>query len=218
MYDVCKMLKIGLRISALIALVVLVEVFFGWSELFAFVEQTAKSNENSLLIFFALMSVGCAFAFPLSFCYLFAGTAFGFLTGWGICFAVLGVSSVIGYFLGRFFVPQAWVEKLCGHFNIDANPRGRSMFNANFLVRVIPGIPYWIQNVILGGLRSDFLLYIGVNLIAQGAIAGAMNYFASSLSEGGVSKYIAFVVLVIVLTIFHIGGNFAYKKSGGIGK
>ena len=208
------MLKTLLRIFALVALIVSVELFFGWNELFALVEQTAKSNENSIVIFFLLMSIGCAFAFPLSFCYLFAGTAFGFLYGWGICIAVLVFSSIIGYFLGRFFVPQGWVEKLCVYFNIDANPRGRSMFNANFLVRVIPGIPYWIQNVILGGLRSDFLLYVFVNLVAQGAIACAMNYFASSLSDDGIGKYVAFAILVMVLAIFHLVGNIIYKKFG----
>lgn len=207
------MLKTIFRISLLVALIVSVEVFFGWSELFVLVEQTAKNNENSLAIFFLLMSVGCAFAFPLSFCYLFAGVAFGFLKGWGICFAVLAVSSTIGYFLGRFFVPKNVVEKLCLRFGIDSNPRGRAMFNANFLVRVIPGIPYWIQNVILGGLRSDFLLYIVVNLFAQGAIAGAMNYFASSLAEEGLAKYLAFAILVLVLSIFHIAVNIVYKKS-----
>ena len=78
------MLKTIFRISLLVALIVSVEVFFGWSDLFVLVEQTAKNNENSLAIFFLLMSVACAFAFPLSFCYLFAGVAFGFLKGWGI--------------------------------------------------------------------------------------------------------------------------------------
>lgn len=207
------MLKTIFRISLLVLMIALVEIFFGWSELFAFVEHTAKNNENSIEIFFLLMSIGCAFAFPLSFCYLFAGVAFGFLQGWGICLAILLLSSIIGYFLGRFFVPQNWVEKLCLRFGIDSNPRGRAMFNANFLVRVIPGIPYWIQNVILGGLRSDLILYIAVNLFAQGAIAGTMNYFASSLSEGGYAKYVAFAVLVVVLAIFHISVNIFYKKS-----
>jgi hypothetical protein len=52
-----------------------------------------------------------------------------------------------------------------------------------------------------------------VNLFAQGAIAGAMNYFASALADDGFAKYFAFAILVLVLAVFHIAINIFYKKS-----
>ena len=64
----------------------------------------------------------------------------------------------------------------------------------------------------MGGLRTGFALYMSVNLIGQGAIAGAMNFFASSMSEEGAKKYAAFVALVAVLAVFHISANVYYKK------
>ncbi len=206
------MLKNSFKVFVLLAFIFAVEYFFGWSELFELVKQIANANENSLPIFLILMSIGCAFAFPLSFCYLFAGTAFGFWVGWGVCVAILAISSAVGYCLGRFFLPESLMSFLSKKFGVDSYAYGRSMFNANFFVRVFPGIPYVVQNIILGGMRSGFGLYIFVNLVAQGAIAGAMNFFASSLNNEGYLKYIAFGILVLALSLFHISANIVYKK------
>ncbi len=207
------MFKTIARVVALLALIFSVEIFYGWSELFALIETVAQQNENSLLIFFLLMSIACACAFPLSFCYLFAGAAFGFWKGWGVCVSILAVSSSIGYLLGRFAISEntaCWIRE---KFGVGDLIGGRSIFNANFFVRVVPGIPYVVQNILLGGIRSYFPLYIAVNVVAQGAIAGAMNYVSSTLGEDGYGKYIAFIILFAVLTTFHILTNIAYKKS-----
>ncbi len=207
-----SMLKTIARVSVLLALIVSVELFYGWAELFALIENLARENENSLFIFFLLMSIGCACAFPLSFCYLFAGVAFGFCKGWSVCVAILAVSSSIGYFIGRFAIPEKTALLIRKKFGVGDLLNGRSIFNANFFVRVVPGIPYVVQNILLGGIRSYFPLYIAVNLVAQGAIAGAMNYMASSVNEDGYGKYVAFALLFVVLAIFHILTNIAYKK------
>ena len=138
--------------------------------------------------------------------------AFGFWFGWGVCAAVLAVSSAIGYALGRFFFPDSVLRGLLRKIPFASDPCGAGMFNVNFAVRVVPGIPYWVQNVVLGGMRTGFALYMSVNLIGQGAIAGAMNFFASSMSEEGAKKYAAFVALVAVLAVFHISANVYYKK------
>lgn len=200
------------KICAAAALVAAVEIFIGWGELFSLVGDVARAHSDSAFLFFCLMSVGCAFGFPLSLCYLLAGAAFGFWFGWGVCAAVLAVSSAIGYALGRFFFPDSVLRGLLRKIPFASDPCGAGMFNVNFAVRVVPGIPYWVQNVVLGGMRTGFALYMSVNLIGQGAIAGAMNFFASSMSEEGAKKYAAFVALVAVLAVFHISANVYYKK------
>lgn len=201
-----------LKICVAVAIVAGVEFFIGWGELFALVGDVARKYSDSAFLFFCLMSVGCAFGFPLSLCYLLSGAAFGFLRGWGVCVAVLAVSSAIGYALGRFFFPDSVVRGLLRKIPFAADPCGAGMFNVNFAVRVVPGIPYWAQNAVLGGIRTRFALYMAVNLIGQGAIAGAMNFFASTMAEEGERKYAAFAVLVAVLAVFHIAANVYYKK------
>lgn len=200
------------RLALLAAAVAGVEIFYGWGELFSRFDSFAKGFSDSPVLFWLLMSIGCAFAFPLSICYLFAGAAFGFGAGWLLSLGVLAVSSALGYWLGVFFVPKSFPERVAAKFGISTDFSERAMFNVNFAVRVIPGIPYWVQNVFLGAIRSKFPLYMFVNIAAQGAIAGAMNFVGSSLSDGGYGKYAAFAVLVAVLAAFHICANLRYKK------
>ncbi len=202
------------KAAAAVAVIASVEWLCGWGRLFAWIEGVAKANDDSLAVFFVLMSVGCAFAFPLSLCYLFAGAAFGFWAGWGVCVAVLLVSSAIGYALGRFFMPEGVLRRMALRVGVSPDPSGSGMFNINFFVRVVPGIPYWIQNVVLGGMRPNFALYMGVNVAAQGAIAGAMNFLGASVSGGGPAKYAAFAVLIAVLAAFHACVNAFYKMRG----
>ena len=191
-------MKAGIfKICAAAAIVASVEIFIGWGELFSLVGDVARAHSDSTFLFFCLMSVGCAF---------------GFWFGWGVCAAVLAVSSAIGYALGRFFFPDSLLRGLLRKIPFASDSCGAGMFNVNFAVRVVPGIPYWVQNVVLGGMRTGFALYMSVNLIGQGAIAGAMNFFASSMSEEGAKKYAAFVALVAVLAVFHISANVYYKK------
>ena len=188
------------------------EILYGWGELFSRFDSFAKGFSDSPVLFWLLMSAGCALAFPLSVCYLFAGAAFGFGAGWLLSLGVLAVSSALGYGLGVFFVPKTFPRRVAAKFGISTDFSERTMFNVNFAVRVVPGIPYWVQNVFLGAIRSKFPLYMFVNIAAQGAIAGAMNFVGSSLSCGGYGKYAAFGVLAAVLAAFHICANLRYKK------
>ena len=205
--------KAVFKILALAALVAAVEYFFGWSEIFSSIERAAKARENGEAEFLLAMSAGCAFGLPLSLCYLASGAAFGFAKGWALCAAGLATSGALGFCLGRVAVPKKFADSLREKFKIPRAPNGRAMFNINFFVRAVPGIPYWAQNVSLGAARTGFGLYMAVNIAVQGAIAGAMNFLGSSAAHGGAEKYAAFAVLAAVLAAFHISANIAYKKS-----
>ena len=200
------------KFALLVAAIAGAEILYGWGELFSRFDSFAKGFSDSPVLFWLLMSAGCAFAFPLSVCYLFAGAAFGFGAGWLLSLGVLAVSSALGYWLGVFFVPKTFPGRVAAKFGISTDFSERTMFNVNFAVRVVPGIPYWVQNVFLGAIRSKFPLYMFVNIAAQGAIAGAMNFVGSSLSCDGYGKYAAFGVLAAVLAAFHICANLRYKK------
>lgn len=200
------------KFALLVAAIAGAEILYGWGELFSRFDSFAKGFSDSPVLFWLLMSAGCALAFPLSVCYLFAGAAFGFGAGWLLSLGVLAVSSALGYWLGVFFVPKTFPRRVAAKFGISTDFSERTMFNVNFAVRVVPGIPYWVQNVFLGAIRSKFPLYMFVNIAAQGAIAGAMNFVGSSLSCGGYGKYAAFGVLAAVLAAFHICANLRYKK------
>ncbi len=189
-----------LKIALFIAAVVAVQLLYGWPELIADMKGFAETHNNPFA-FFAIMSTGCAIGLPLSFCTLYAGAAFGAF--WGSVLSVGGIciSSAIGYAIGRFAFPGDIVENFKRRFNIS-NPR--NMFDLNFFVRAVPGIPYCMQNFLLGGMNSDLKVYMVLGVAIQGLFAVAMNVLGSSFSQGGYLKYIAIAVIIMLVLLIRI--------------
>ena len=204
------------KILLLAAFVLAVHFAYGWRELFELVRQFAES-ENSPWIFLVLAAT-CSVGFSLSACNFFAGAAFGLWYGWGLSLVGLLISSSLGYVFGRFFVPREYIEKLRLKLRLG-DPDGSRMFQINFFVRVFPGIPYTMQNIVLGGMRSEFKMYMIVNMAAQGAIAffgNLMGYLVAAETE---SEYyfIALGILILVLVAAHrIMRRFYCRAKEGI--
>jgi len=194
-----NMKQFAVKILVFLFLAVAFEYIFGWRKLLDLCLQFAESNNNPF-IFLAIMGIGCALPFSLSICYLFAGAAFPFLQAWIICLAGLFISSSIGYVFGRFIVPPNILESLLIKFKIKPNPY--NLANVNFFVRAVPGIPYFVQNLILGGLRSNFATYIVVNLAVQGAIGAVVIYIGSAAASDSLMwrNLWVFALLIGVLT------------------
>lgn len=206
--------KNSLKIAIVFLALIVVGYFIGWGNVFDRLRAYAENGESPY-VFLGVMILGTPLGFPLSFCYLFAGAVFGIFKGWLLCLAGLVGSSVFGYFLGRFVVPRKFIFSLREKIGLEKHGACKGMFNVNFFARAFPGIPYWAQNVILGGIRSNFLLYLAVNFAVQGTIALAMNSLAGALARGGFEKYLIFVLLILVLSAFHISVNAFYKNKNG---
>lgn len=199
------MLKTFLKFAVAAAFVVAVEFLYGWGNVLTHAEEFAKNNANPFA-FLAIMSIGCAVGLPMSFCTLFAGAAFGAWLGGALSVAGISVSASLGYLIGKFFIPAEQMEKIKQRFNISATQK--AMFDLNFYVRAVPGIPYCIQNFILGAADSQFKMYMLLGVSIQGAIAVAMCALGSSISEEGYTKYAAIAVLVVVIVAI----RFLFKR------
>ena len=197
----------------LLAFIILgVEFFVGWGNLLDLLVDFVKQHSNPYA-FLAVMGVGCALPLSLSFCYLFAGAAFPFWQAWILCLLGLTISSMLGYFIGRFFVSKEKIEYLSSKFRLgDTN--GESYAKINFFVRAIPGIPYFLQNIILGGIRSSFGLYLLINLLVQGGLAMAMiRLGASAVADvSNLERALVIGILICVLVIIHFLIRCYYKK------
>jgi len=203
-------MKTVLKIAAAIAVLVAVQYFYGLGQLVSDMEAFAKSHNNPFF-FFVLMSVGCAVGvLPLSFCTLYAGAAFGALLGSVLSVGAICLSSIIGYSIGRFFCPPDLMEKIKQKFHISAGKSvfdlssRKGMFDLNFFVRAVPGIPYCMQNFILGGMNSEFKVYMILGVSIQGLFAVAMNVLGASFNEDGFAKYLAIVVLVVLVILIRV--------------
>lgn len=160
--------------------------------------ENALDGVRRLDVFVLAMSIGCAFAFPLSICYLLAGAAFPIWQAWPACLAVLFFSSGIGFWAGRKLVPKRIFGALCEKFKPRAGGKvGAGLFRLNFIVRTFPGIPYWIQNIFLARIGTPYKLYTAVNMAAQGMISLAMTALGNSLKQPDTATFAAILLLVI---------------------
>lgn len=205
------------KFLAAAAFAVAFELLFGWGEALRLCLDFARENDNPFA-FLAVMGVGCAFPFSLSLCYLFAGAAFPFFEAWVLCLLGLFASSSIGFLFGRFLVPESALKSLAARFKIGLeNPA--SLANVNFFVRAVPGIPYFLQNIILGGMRTPFAAYAAVNLAVQGAIGAAMVYMGSAAASDSPVWRKLWVFGVLVAALFAVQRAMAFAFSGrGRGK
>ena len=192
------------KLFALIAAMALGGYFFSSSGLMGELGAFFEKNSNPY-IFLLVMSVGCALPLPLTFCYVYAGMTFNPALAWILCAAGLFFSSGIGYFLGRFAMAKSSIERLCLRFNFNMALKKNS-FRLNFFVRAVPGIPYWVQNILLASAGTSYGLYSFVNICVQGLIALSMILFFGGFKEGDYSMIAVFVVLAVILAI-------AYKMA-----
>ena len=193
----------GIALKILAILAVLAGVHFAWGldaifeALKNFAQERVSGGE-----YVGVMGIACALGFPLSLCYLFAGMAFPIWKAWISCMVVLALSSTIGFFIGKFFASDKFICRISQ--KIEGGDTGKiRAFRLNFYVRAIPGIPYWVQNVFLGAVCSNFKMYFIVNMAVQGAISLAMVSVGFSFSSADMSGYLAAAVLILFLVAVH---------------
>ncbi len=212
-----------LKIAAVAALAAAFGAAFGWQRAFAALEEFAKSNANPAA-FLLVMGVCCAFAFPVSWCYAFAGAAFGVFGGWCLCLAGIAASSAIGFAAARWLIPAEWAERAAEKARLKGAIR-RRLADANFFIRAVPGVPYFMQNIILASIGTEFPKYMLASLATQGPIALAVAFFSNGILEGSASKIAAGMALVAALaavrrllaSAFGIRAENGSEDGGGAG-
>ena len=200
-------MKSFIRMSILIVAIIAVQLLYGWFELFELLKSFAENNANPF-VFLTIMSLGCAIGLPISFCTLFSGAAFGIVLGSALSIFGIAISSLLGYVVGKYFLPLEQIQTLKKKFSIDNK---KTMFDLNFYIRAVPGIPYSMQNVILGAMNSELKLYILMSISIQGTIAVVMNILGASFTDDSIAKYIAFAILVLVIVIIRLVFKKFYK-------
>jgi uncharacterized membrane protein YdjX (TVP38/TMEM64 family) len=81
-----------------------------------------------------------------------------------------------------------------------------SQFRFTFLLRTVPGPPFFFQNLILGLAGIPFLTYLWISLLAQGGIAIGVIVCTRYLSQdpwsmGGITVMAILVALVVAKSV-----------------
>ena len=190
-----------IKAAIFIIVILLVEYFFGWRDSYEAFKHFAQTHVTPLA-FICVMSFGCAAGLPVSWCYFFAATAFGVFFGWIYCLVGLFFSALLGFGMTKILLPPAAIAPMLKRFNIKTDV-SEATYHANFFVRAIPGIPYFMQNIMLAEIGSKLGMYLAMTLLVQGPIALAICLFANSIKMNSFRYAIVAALLVVVLTLVH---------------
>jgi uncharacterized membrane protein YdjX (TVP38/TMEM64 family) len=90
-------------------------------------------------------------------------------------------------------------EKLltAGSIRIPDLPR-KDHLKLILIMRLTPGLPFFVQNYVLGFLRPPFLLYLGVSMLCSGVIGTGVVLSGAGLGGGNLQWAILGISLIVV--------------------
>ncbi|MFA6959881.1 MAG: hypothetical protein WC205_03910 [Opitutaceae bacterium] len=165
-------------------------------------------REAGALAFFGAMVVLPMVGFPLSAFIFSAGPVFaptlgaGTVIGCGI--AALALNVTISYWFAAFAM-RPWLERLIVWlgYKVPVLPANRA-WEANLLLRVVPGVPFFLQNYVLGMARVQFGIYLLVSVGVVSVHLTVAVLAGDALMKGDRTKLIiAGVLFAIVGTGLH---------------
>ncbi len=161
------------------------------------------------LVFFAAMAVLPAFGFPLAPFTLIAGPVFGPQLGVGptIACAVAAVAAnvAMSYWLAAGAL-RPWVLRLAGWLGYRLPEAGAgTAWQLVTVVRLAPGLPFWMQSYLLGVVRAPFAAYMTLSTLIPAGYIAATIAGGDALARGrGRTALLAFAVLGFVAALVHL--------------
>lgn len=151
-------------------------------------------------VFFSLMAVLPLFWMPLS-PFLVLAPAFGIET------AILGSASaltfnvVISWFVsGKWFRPI--FERVVNRFGYSVpEVPARRMLGFAFLLRITPGLPFPLQNYLLGLARMPLGQYLAVSLPIVWVISSSLILLGESIMSGNARLALIGIFVAVVLAV-----------------
>lgn len=161
---------------------------------------------SSLWMFFVAMASLPVFGFPISACYIYAGVAFEPLEASLACIGALAVNMSASYALTHSVFKKPITAFLAKRTWSIPELSDCSQFRFTFLVRTVPGPPFFFQNLILGLAGIPFWTYLWISILAQGGIAIAVIICSRYLtqdpwSKGGITVMVILVALFVAKSI-----------------
>jgi uncharacterized membrane protein YdjX (TVP38/TMEM64 family) len=198
-----RALLIKLIVAAVVLLVALGLVARG-VDLKALVQQGIDAIQSAgPVAFFVGMALLPAVGVPITFFTLTAGSVFAdrLGLGWVIVFALLalGVNIALTYALASRAL-RPLLEKLFLRLDYKLpNVESADATDLIVLLRVTPGIPFCVQNYLLGLARVPFGRYFLISYGIQGSMAVALILFGQAILQG--KGKVAFIAISAFLAL-----------------
>lgn len=155
-------------------------------------------------VFFLAMAVLPAAGFPLSTFSLTAGAAFSAQMGMGAVVAAGLAASTVNLLLAYWLARQAlrpWLIRLVVRFGYKVpQVEEGDMTDLIVLVRVTPGVPFFVQNYLLGLADAPIGKYILISCAVSWTYTSAFIVFGEALLNGRGKLILIAVSLLAALT------------------
>lgn len=154
-------------------------------------------------VFFGAMAVLPLFGFPLSAFVLSAGPVFAPTLGPGAVIAcgtaALAVNVSLSYWFAAFAL-RPWMERVIRWlgYGVPKLPEGRD-WEFTLVLRVVPGIPFFLQNYLLGLARVRFGIYMLVSMAVPTTYLTIAVLAGDALAHGDKRKLMLAGVLFAVV-------------------
>jgi uncharacterized membrane protein YdjX (TVP38/TMEM64 family) len=127
---------------------------------------------------------------PVTGLWLLAGMRFGGSLGLVICLLCLIINSSIAYLIASKLL-RSQIEWLLRNRKIKVPTLPASdRASFSFMVRIIPGLPLFIQNYLLGFIRLPLRYYFGIGLPIQTMYAIGFVVFGGAIFQGKIGTMI----------------------------
>lgn len=179
----------------------------------------AELRDAGAPIFFGAMAILPALGFPLLPFSLAAGPAFGPVLGTGgvIGCAVLAVCAnvALSYALASTLL-RALVQRLIvrlGYRLPESNRANAWLLVA--LVRVAPGVPFWVQSYLLGLMRVSFGVYMVLSTLIPASYISGIIVFGDAMRSGktGAALSAAGLVALVGAGLYFLRRKLAVKNG-----
>ena len=162
--------------------------------------QTVQQT-NPLNFLLAMILLPLA-GFPISAFYLFAGSAFPWWQATFLCRLALALNMGIAYPLAKYLLEAPVSHFMARYSKQLPDLSEKNQFRVTFLVRSIPGIPFFMQNYMLPLVGVRFATYFLISWSIQSLFAAGMAALPQLVKQSGWIPAGIVVGLVALLMIF----------------
>ncbi|GHB90720.1 hypothetical protein GCM10007047_01910 [Cerasicoccus arenae] len=146
-----------------------------------------------------------ALGFPISPFYIFAGAVFNPWLIIPVGLVALSINMSVSYALARHVWREPLQKKFAARwpklFAIDEISAAR----ITILVRAVPGVPFPVQNCLLGVLAVPFWTYIALSVLIQGCfLTGVVLTTQGALNQNGQTALWGGLIIGITLLSLHL--------------
>ncbi len=168
---------------------------------------------------FAALVILPGFPVPTSALLLLAGTVWAEQPLVGCLVALAGIAMNMGWTHwlaagpGRSLVAK-WLE--ASEVRLPEMPAGNHV-RMTLVLRLTPGIPFFLQNYLLGFFGVPFRIYLPLSLLCNGFLTCAFVLGGAGISSGKIGPAISgvSVLIVAVIGLKWIRGRMVAKKAAG---